>query len=418
MGGGCYSTAFVARGDVQQLRPGTGDARLLPGSGASHPALLDSEAMVRGLGPGGDASSGWFRARDLRVMPQGLMAGPGFPVGKTAHVLVTGLDTEAAKRLLDLAPPDGKLERPLRFGGAYELKTRGGPDALRWALRFVTDERVVGGRAGTWHLERRTSVADLVLGTGNEPEVAVSADQLAEAARSPDAILGPGISWAASERVEVRYFDPFLSAMTVPLFPFALLLAALDRSQMDYSLDSPAAAQTNPAAILLWSPPASAEDERLFDGSARRRAIIKAFAAMDLGASVRGDLISGLAAGIRLRNSFEFTVVARELSWNLSSDHGGRITRPAAGAAVGIHVDSDADPRFAIAFGGEVVGAGGPNALRDITLKWGARLGLGRYLFVTLSPLNITSLKSFGPGPSGGNETTTVLSSVELGGAL
>jgi hypothetical protein len=71
-----------------------------------------------------------------------------------------------------------------------------------------------------------------------------------------------------------------------------------------------------------------------------------------------------------------------------------------------------------LAFGGEAVGASGANAPLAATFKWGVRLGLGRFLFVTLSPLNVSSVGLSGPGAAGDNRKTLILSSIELGGAL
>jgi hypothetical protein len=64
---------------------------------------------------------------------------------------------------------------------------------------------------------------------------------------------------------------------------------------------------------MLWPSSPPPEEQPLFDGTARRRAIIKVLATTDVAASLSGDFIAGFTAGIRLRNFFEIGVVGREI---------------------------------------------------------------------------------------------------------
>jgi hypothetical protein len=379
---------------------------------------MDAEAMVRGRGAGGASTSAWFRAGALRLRAEGLMAGAGFPMAETRRVMVTDLDADAAGRLAALTPAGGKLERPLRLAAAHELQAGSGAAALHWALSFVAQESTAGKGGGVWHLERDAGVADVVLGTGADRAVVLSAPQLVDAMRAANATVAPGISWASTASFDVRYFDPLVSALAVPLFPLVLAWSVLDPWQLDESVERPVdSTGRSTMALMVWAPPPDGSD-RLFESAAQRRAIIKVLATADIAANLRGDRIAGLSVGIRLRNFFEFAAVGREISWNRPVDHGGRTTRAAAGVSVGVHVNTNASPAFAFAFGGEVVGAGGTNPLLEVTLKWGLRLGVGRYGFLTVAPLNLSSIDLSGPGPQGGYRTTMVLSSIEMGGAL
>jgi hypothetical protein len=368
--------------------------------------------MVRGHLAGGEATD-WLEARSLRVCPEGLVAGPGLPVSKVSSVMVTGLDEREVRLLTESAPSDGRLAKPLRRARAYELIAPGPGAAMLWANRFASRALSEGKRGGTWHLERDISVGDLVLGTGDLREVTVDAGLLLDSARSPTATFAPGMRWEKLSAIELRYFDPVSSALVVPLFPFVLLGAWLDKAGVDQAM-SPGMAGYGQNSMIAWSAP-PAEGATLFTASARRRAIIKVLGSADVGATFKGDLAAGGTLGVRFRNFYELSLVGREVSWNGAGT--GRSNSMVGGAAIGLHVDGDGDPRFAFAFGADISGSRGATSLTLVTLKWGPRFGLGDSLFVGVSPLNLSVLTASIPGGVR-YHATTFMSIVEVGGAL
>jgi hypothetical protein len=263
--------------------------------------------------------------------------------------------------------------------------------------------------AGTWKLGRAGALEELACST-YPGTLRVDAAVLA-AAPGPEVTFAPGIRWAKAASLEVRALDPVGSALLVPLFPLLILGAALDDDGVDDAMGSSPSESWFPT-IQTWTAPA--RDRPLFTFSARRRHIVRALATADGSASYRGDFTAGASVGARFGDFFEIAAVVRRLSVAQASVDGTRAGVTAGGLAMGLHVDGDANPRFAFYLGAEVVGREGAVAG---TFKWGPRFGLGPSLFAGVYPLGFSLLEV---SRHDGSElrASRVVSQIEVGGAF
>jgi hypothetical protein len=120
---------------------------------------------------------------------------------------------------------------------------------------------------------------------------------------------------------------------------------------------------------------------------------------------------------MRFANFYELSLVGRPLSLAGAGADGTRANVMAFGGSMGLHVDPDGDSRLAFFVGLELVGTHVPVPVTAIQLKWGPRLGLGRGLFLTISPLNLAAVQVGGAGQPGWT-LRRVVTSLELGGTL
>ena len=393
---GCYVTGQVAPGVLRDAGDHLGGPAVLRGEGSR--VLLEPGTMVRARLADGDRT-GWVEASTLRATPEGLMVGEPLPAAAVAEVKVTDLDRREVELLRETAPSGGRVGQSWRFTGQYQLQAPG-PEAFAWARRFSERALAEGKRGGRWQL---STSSGWELFRQRPP---LEARNLVEAG-SPTAAFAPGFRWSEVSQLELRSLDPFFSAMTVPLFPFAMLAVAMDEKGTNRVISATEGEGEGSAPMLTWSGP---DSRPLFTGRARRRAIVQALATVDAQSTLGGDLSSGLAVGLRFHNFYEFAVVGRGLSLRAGPD-GRRSGLLAMGAQLGLHVDGEGDGRFAFSLGMEV--AGGRDATA-VQFKWGPRLGLGGSLFLTISPLNVSILRL------GRDEQSVArfVSSLELGGTL
>jgi hypothetical protein len=225
----------------------------------------------------------------------------------------------------------------------------------------------------------------------------------------------PGVHWSEVRDFQLRSLSPEVSALAVPFFPYVLLVGSLDPHAFDEITSATEGNGEGDPPLRLWS---DAPTRPLFTGRARRRAIVQGLAVADVQATYRGDFATGLAAGLRLQDFWEFSFVARPLSIAGVEPGGGRTNVIAYGGSMGLHIDGDADARFAFYLGIEVVGVKKPGEIVSGQLKWGPRLGLGHGLFLTVSPLNYLLLDVAGTAGRPDWTLRRVVSTFELGGTL
>jgi hypothetical protein len=223
----------------------------------------------------------------------------------------------------------------------------------------------------------------------------------------------PGVRWSEVGAFQLRSLSPELSALTVPLFPYVLLIGALDQHAFDRMMSSTDGEGEGAPPPRVWS---DASTRPLFTGRARRRAIVQALAASDLQATYRGDLSAGLAVGVRFQNFWEFSAVARPLSLAGVDVNGGRVNVMAFGGAMGLHIEPLPGARFAFYMGVEVAGTDKPVPVTSAQLKWGPRVRLNHGLFLTVSPLNCATYAV--RGTKAAWNLDRVVTSIELGGTL
>jgi hypothetical protein len=404
----CYSTVTVAPDEFFGMGKELSGARITNGAGGT-PVLVDAQSMVRAHLRQGEVTA-WFKAGDLTVTPEGLIVGPGLPASEVSVARVTDLGGEQLQLLKELAPSGGSVG-PSRAGEGYQLAASFG-ETLPWAIRFASQCQGRGLSAGVWHLRRSDSFAGLVDFDGSGSAV-VAGRVLAEAPATSSFTLAPGIRRADVLRLEVNFFDPLSSAAAVPLFPFVLVALMLDPEGTEAGMSS--ASSTWEPRATIWSDSSAA---RLFTGRARRRAIVQFVAGVEAGASIRGDVAGAASVGVRIRNFYEFAGLARQISFADLDPSGSRDTRTLAGFAMGAHVDSDGDPRFAMTFGLEVAGTRGSTPVTWVSLRWGPRLKLAGPLFLTVSPLNLAHLRVSGRAAGSDYRASRIMSGVEIGGSL
>jgi hypothetical protein len=392
---GCYSTGVLAPQTLRSLGTGLSGPRLVGDHHGS--ALVEPGAMVRArLSDGGH--SGWFEAGGLRVSPEGLKLGDPLRLAEVSAVMVSDLDEREVQLLHETAPAGASVQH-WRFSTDYRLRAPAA-EAVDWARRYAARAVAEGKAGGTFRLSRGNRLID------DPPPVTVR--NLVEAT-GPTAAFGPGLRWQEIEALEVRAFDPLLSAMTVPLFPFVLLGVALDEDHANRAMSSTEGDGEGYHPTLTWNDPAG---EPLFTGRARRRAIVQPLATADVQTSWSGDAAAGATVGLRFCNFYELGVVTRALSLRAARADGSRANALAFGALLGLHIDPAADGRYAFALGVEIVGARAPVAATQVELAWGPRFGLPRGLFLTVSPLNVAGLNL------AGKTEVRFVSSLQLGGTL
>jgi hypothetical protein len=396
--GGCYATGQVAPGALQDASGLTGP-RLLAGSSV----LLEPGTMVRArLKDGGHTA--WMEASGLNVSSEGMRLSDSLSVSDVAEVKVNGLDPGELALLRETAPPGGEVGRTWRFSDQYQLKAPG-PEAVAWARRFSARALAAGKTGGRWQLSRGENWFF------HRPQE-LEARHLVEAG-SPGAAFAPGFRWNQVEAIELRSLDPVQSAMTVPLFPVVMLGYWLFSDDMERASSPTGGEGEGTPPMLTWSEPAA---RPLFTAQAHRRSMVQALAAVDVQGTHGGDLASGLSVGLRCRNLYEFALVGRGLS--LAGPGGSRAGLLAIGASMGLHVDGDGDPGFAFHLGLEVVGGSSRPSETVVQLKWGPRLGLGKSLFLTVAPINLSILSTPATATQPGWSVARIVSSLELGGTL
>lgn len=397
---GCYFTSQVPPGTLRAAGEGLTGPLLLRSPDST--VLLEPGTMVRAhLADGG--RTGWVEASNLRVTADGLMLGEPLRVSEVAEVKVADLDAAQVQLLRETAPTGGQLAQSWRFGGWYQLKAPA-PEALAWARRFSERALAQGKAGGLWQLSTESGWERF------DQRRAIAAQNLVEAS-GPESAFAPGLRWHQVSELEVRSLSPEFAAVSVPLFPIVLVFMALD-SEGASRITSPTEGQAEGTLpMLTWSDPRA---RPLFTDQARRRAVIQGLATLDTQGTLGGDLAAGLSVGMRFRNAYEITAVARGISL------AGPETRSAIyalGFGMGLHVDGDGDPGFAFSLGFDVTGTPGPSSPTAIQFKWGPRLGLGRSLFLTVSPLNLGILASK-DGDGRISSVARVVASLELGGTL
>jgi hypothetical protein len=369
--------------------------------------LFDAQTMVRAR-PGG-APTPWFQAGDLRLVPAGLMAGAGLPAAAVEFATVTEIGERQLGLLREVAPPGGRVEPRWGHDG-YDLRTRDPKESMAWAMRFATRAGQESLPAGTWQLRRRGILSALIDLEGHS--AVVSGQTLRQAADMKAPAFAPGVPLGQGGALEVHYFDPLSSAVMVPLFPVALVWMLVDPAGFDRSMNDESSVESPP--VLAWEMDQGSAP--LFSAAARRRSIVKVEPLIEGAASLRGDWDAGAALGVRFRNFYEFALGVRRVSWAQLAADGGRRVGNLPSFALGVHVDSDADPRFAFYLGAEVAANSAPARMTVATLKWGPRFGWGDRLFITVSPLSVTTMIVTDPGAD--RSRTTVSTSLELGAAL
>jgi hypothetical protein len=231
----------------------------------------------------------------------------------------------------------------------------------------------------------------------------------------PGARSATGVRWSEARAFQLRSLSPELSALSIPMFPYVLLIGSLDKHAFDRVLSPTDGEGEGAPPLRLWS---EAPTRPLFTFGARRRAVVQALAVADVQGTYRGDFATGLAIGGRFQNVWEFSFVARPLSIAGVEAGGGRANVMAYGGSMGMHIDGDADARFALYLGIEVIGTSKPGEIVSGQLKWGPRFGLRHGLFVTVSPLNYMKVDVAATPDRPAWTLGRVVTTVELGGTL
>jgi|GEM_PF-6200270 len=410
----CYRTASVSTKDLRNLGSSIATPRMVATAKGDR-VRFDAQTAVRVHMVDGLAT-GWVRGSDLSVSEEGLLLEAGLRSSDAASASVEGLSAEGVAALTDLAPPLARLDKSKdRWQRErYVLTTSKPGQLLPWVSRFVASRESLGADAGLWRVEAEKPNW-FMSGFNHGPARAVSNQELREPlAGNQPVVLARGLRWPQIASLELNYLDPVWSALSVPasvaIFPLLLLFPPdpSDRGEIssgaDFGDESPR---------LVWRQERGTV-QPLFHPRAQRRAVAKMLASTAIGGSYRGDLYSSVNVGARFLDFYEVAFVVREL-WPKESDP-ATSWRDALmlGIAMGLHVDGDADPRFAFHAGFEFMGGRGQEQGRAkmFSLVLGPRFGLGHLVFVEV-PLELSAAQA-----PGGLATGFIFASLRVGGAF
>lgn len=344
---------------------------------------VDGQMLVRvTLADGG--SSDWVSAGDLSTSKEAIFFEAGISRREIASVTVSNLSLAQIDRLRALSPPGGRLTpEPKRDGESYRLEVTSPVDLIPWISRFVVQQRSHDEPEGLWSFERqRRSFLDS--SKRNQRTFSVSFSRLATSVSADDQVLiTRGAPWDQVQSVEINTMDPFYSALAIPLFPVALLFSSKNQGRAPEGLYSIVATSTKEA----WLVDAQSV-QPLYSLQGRRRAIVKVIGGVDGGASSKGDWFSSATVGVRLWKMLDCAFVARELSLSPGASGTRRNAHRVLGAAGGLHIDADGDPRFAFHFGFEILES---RTARMTSLVLGPRFGFRNAPLYLALPLGVTS---------------------------
>ncbi len=399
----CYTTQTVSGEELRRLGHSLDDVRVLRDE-QGQPTLLDGASLVQATIQN-EGGTDWVPATSILVSSEALYFEHGTPTESVASATVWNISEEASRTLASMAPPGGTLKPS---GRSYVLTTTPGHQVLPWAARFVSTQSQAGLPGGRWRFSARFRTLPALgrLSPTSERRFRVPTSELREALPSYEGmVFATGARWPQVSGVDVNSLDPFMSAMAVPLFPLALLAGPEhDGREKPGSLDD-----EDSLKLILPSPDQTARP--LFSWNGKRRGYLKLLVAADGAATWSGDLLSSVQLGLRMRRFFEFSAMLRQV-WPREQATG--FARPAslAGVAMGLHIDRDGDPRFALYAGVEILPALREPSSGMASLAIGPRIGLVSGLWASLVPLGLTRLTV------GDWSSSSFFSSIQLGGAM
>jgi hypothetical protein len=399
---GCWTTRWVKTNDLRSLGGSLDDSRPITSVQGEH-VEVDGQMLVRlTLVDGG--SSDWVSAGDIFVSKEGIYFEAGITTRQIARVTVSNLSPVQIERLKALAPPgDQVTSEPEPDGESYRLEVTSPADLIPWISRFVVQQRAHEETEGLWSFERQRR-SFLESSKRNQRTFPVSFSHLASPVSAGDQVLiTRGASWSQVQSVEINTLDTFYSALAIPLFPVALLFSPNNQGRASEALPSIVAT----SAKEVW--PVDGESlQPLYSVQGRRRAIVKVVGGVDGGATSKGDWFSSATVGVRLWKMLDCAFLARELSLSPASSGDSRNAYRVFGAAGGLHIDSDGDPRFAFYLGFEILES---RSARMSSLVLGPRFGFGSVPLYLAVPLGVTSTcRANGVGACVGDNTSVYVS--------
>ena len=379
---GCWNTRWVKPNDFRSLGGSLDDTRPITSVQGEH-FEVDGQMLVRmTLADGGGTD--WLSAGDLFVSKEAIYFEAGITSGEIARATVSNLSAVQVERLKAVAPPGGQVTSELEPNREnYHLAAPSPADLIPWISRFVVQQRAQDETEGFWSFERRPR-SFLDSSKARQRTFSVSFSQLAKPLSVDDqVVITRGVLWSQVQSVEINALDTLHSALSIPLFPVALLFHPTNQGRESEALPSVLATSAKEA----W-PVNGASIQPLYTLQGRRRAIVKVLGGVDGGATSNGDWFSSASIGVRLLKMMDCAVVARELSLSPTSSGDSRKTSALFGGAGGLHIDSDGDPRFAFYVGFEILQG---RAARMASLLLGPRFGLRGAPFFLSVPLGVTS---------------------------
>jgi hypothetical protein len=399
---GCWNTRWVRPNDLRSLGGSLDDSRPITSVQGEH-VEVDGQMLVRlTLVDGGGTD--WVSAGDLFVSKEAIYFEAGITSREIVGVTVSNLSPVQVERLKAVAPPGGQLtSEPEPDRESYRLATMSPADLIPWISRFAVQQRAQDETEGFWSFERqRRSFLDS--SKRNQRTFWVSFSHLTRPVSAGDQVLiTRGALWSQVQSVEINTLDTFHSALAIPLFPVALLFSPQNQGRASEALPPIVATSAKEA----W-PVDGASLQPLYSLQGRRRAIVKVVGGVDGGATSKGDWFSSATVGVRLWKMLDCAFVARELSLSPASSGDSRKASPLFGAAGGLHIDSDGDPRFAFYFGFEILEG---RSAQMASLVLGPRFGFRRAPLYLAVPLGVTSAcRANGLGSCVGDNTSVYVS--------
>jgi hypothetical protein len=399
---GCWNTRWVRPDDFRALGGSLDDSRPITSVHGEH-VETDGQMLVRlTLVDGGDTD--WVSAGDIFVSKEAVYLEAGTTSREIAGVTVTGISPIQLERLKGVAPVGGQLTSELEADRErYRLAAKSPADLIPWISRFVVQERSLDQTDGLWSFEkRRRSFLDS--STRNQRTFGVSFSHLSRPVSASDqVVITRGVLWSTVQSVEINTLDTLYSALAIPLFPVALLFGPKNQGRASQAVPSIVARSSKEA----W-PVDGTNLQPLYSLQGRRRAIVKVVGGVDGGVTSKGDWFSSAMVGVRLWKMLDCAFVARELSLSTASAVDQRRAFPLVGAAGGLHIDSDGDPRFALYLGFEILEG---RSAQMTSLVLGPRFGSRRLPYYLAVPLGVTSAcRVNGLGSCVGDNTSVYVS--------